>query len=41
LLDAGKPNSLFLGVAFLQLLLILTAVKVVASNANAGMPKTQ
>ena len=41
LLDAGKPNSLFLGVAFLQLLLILTAVKVVASNANAAMPKTQ
>jgi MFS family permease len=41
LLDAGKPNSLFLGVAFLQLLLILTAVKVVASNANAVMPKTQ
>ena len=41
LLDAGKPNSLFLGVAFLQLILILTAVKVVASNANAGMPKTQ
>ena len=39
LLDAGKPNSLFLGVAFLQLLLILTAVKVVASNANAAMPK--
>jgi MFS family permease len=41
LLDAGKPNSLFLGVAFLQLLLILTAVKVVASNANAVIPKTQ
>jgi MFS transporter, FSR family, fosmidomycin resistance protein len=41
LLDAGKPNSLFLGVAFLQLLLILTAVKVVASNANVAMPKTQ
>jgi MFS transporter, FSR family, fosmidomycin resistance protein len=41
LLDAGKPNSLFLGVAFLQLVLILTAVKVVASNANAAMPKTQ
>ena len=41
LLDAGRPNSLFLGVAFLQLLLILTAVKVVASNANAAMPKTQ
>ncbi len=41
LLDAGKPNSLFLGVTFLQLLLILTAVKVVASNANAAMPKTQ
>ena len=41
LLDAGKPNSLFLGVAFLQLLLILTAVKVVASNANTAMPKTQ
>jgi MFS family permease len=41
LLDAGKPNSLFIGVAFLQLLLILTAVKVVASNANAAMPKTQ
>ena len=41
LLDAGKPNSLFLGVAFLQLILILTAVKVVASNANAAMPKTQ
>jgi MFS transporter, FSR family, fosmidomycin resistance protein len=41
LLDAGKPNALFLGVAFLQLLLILTAVKVVASNANAAMPKTQ
>ena len=41
LLDAGKPNSLFLGVALLQLLLILTAVKVVASNANAAMPKTQ
>ncbi len=41
LLDAGKPNSLFLGVAFLQLLLILTAVKVVASNANAAMPKIQ
>jgi MFS transporter, FSR family, fosmidomycin resistance protein len=41
LLDAGKPNSLFLGVAFLQLLLILTAVKVVASNANAAMLKTQ
>jgi MFS family permease len=43
LLDAGKPNSLFLGVAFLQILLILTAVKVVASNANANaaMPKTQ
>ena len=41
LLDAGKPNSLVLGVAFLQLLLILTAVKVVASNANAAMPKTQ
>jgi len=40
LLDAGKPNSLFLGVAFLQLLLILTAVKVVASNANAAMPKS-
>jgi MFS family permease len=34
LLDAGRPNSLFLGVAFLQLLLILTAVKVVASNAK-------
>ena len=41
LLDAGKPNSLFLGVAFLQLLLILTAVKVVASNANTAMPKMQ
>jgi MFS transporter, FSR family, fosmidomycin resistance protein len=41
LLDAGKPNALFLGVAFLQLLLILTAVKVVASNANAAMLKTQ
>ncbi len=41
LLDAGKPNSLFLGIAFLQLLLILTAVKVVASNANAAMLKTQ
>jgi MFS family permease len=41
LLDAGKPNALFFGVAFLQLLLILTAVKVVASNANAAMPKTQ
>jgi MFS family permease len=41
LLDAGKPNSLFIGVAFLQLLLILTAVKVVASNATAAMPKTQ
>jgi len=41
LLDAGKPNSLFLGVAFLQLLLILTAVKVAASNANTAMPKTQ
>ena len=41
LLDAGRPNSLFLGVAFLQLLLILTAVKVVASNANTAMPKTQ
>ena len=41
LLDAGKPNSLFLGVAFLQLLLILTAVKVVASNANAAIPKAQ
>jgi MFS family permease len=41
LLDAGKPNFLFLGVAFLQLLLILTAVKVVASNANAAMLKTQ
>jgi MFS transporter, FSR family, fosmidomycin resistance protein len=41
LLDAGKPNSLFLGVAFLQLLLILTAVKVVASNANTAMPKPQ
>jgi MFS family permease len=41
LLDAGKPNSLFLGVAFLQLLLILTAVKVVASNANAATLKTQ
>jgi len=41
LLDAGKPNALFIGVAFLQLLLILTAVKVVASNANAAMPKTQ
>jgi MFS family permease len=41
LLDAGKPNSLFLGVAFLQLLLILTAVKVVASNATVAMPKTQ
>ena len=41
LLDAGKPNSLFLGVAFLQLLLILTAVKVVASNANAALPKAQ
>jgi len=41
LLDAGKPNSLFLGVAFLQLILILTAVKVVASNANAAMPKAQ
>lgn len=41
LLDAGKPNSLFLGVAFLQLLLILTAVKVVASNANAALPKVQ
>jgi MFS transporter, FSR family, fosmidomycin resistance protein len=41
LLDAGKPNSLFLGVAFLQLLLILTAVKVVTSNANAAVPKTQ
>ena len=41
LLDAGKPNALFLGVAFLQLLLILTAVKVVASNASAAMPKTQ
>jgi FSR family fosmidomycin resistance protein-like MFS transporter len=41
LLDAGKPNSLFLGVAFLQLVLILTAVKVVASNANTAMPKTQ
>jgi len=40
LLDAGRPNALFLGVAFLQLLLILTAVKVVASNANAAMPKT-
>jgi MFS transporter, FSR family, fosmidomycin resistance protein len=39
LLDAGKPNALFLGVAFLQLLLILTAVKVVASNASAAMPK--
>ena len=39
LLDAGKSNSLFLGVAFLQLLLILTAVKVVSSNANAAMPK--
>jgi len=41
LLDAGKPNSLFFGVASLQLLLILTAVKVVASNANAAVPKTQ
>jgi MFS family permease len=41
LLDAGKPNSLFLGVAFIQLLLILTAVKVVASNANAATLKTQ
>jgi FSR family fosmidomycin resistance protein-like MFS transporter len=41
LLDAGKSNSLFLGVAFLQLLLILTAVKVVSSNANPAMPKTQ
>jgi MFS family permease len=41
LLDAGKPNSLFLGVAFLQILLILTAVKVVASNANAAMSKAQ
>jgi FSR family fosmidomycin resistance protein-like MFS transporter len=41
LLDAGKPNSLFLGVAFLQLLLILTAVKVVASNTNTALPKAQ
>lgn len=41
LLDAGKPNLLFLGVAFLQLLLILTAVKVVASNANTATPKIQ
>jgi FSR family fosmidomycin resistance protein-like MFS transporter len=41
LLDAGKPNSLFFGIAFLQLLLILTAVKVVASHANSAMPKTQ
>lgn len=40
LLDAGKPNSLFLGVAFLQLLLILTAVKVVAQNAGASAPST-
>ena len=41
LLDAERPNTLFFGVAFLQLILILTAVKVVASNANAAMPKTQ
>lgn len=41
LLDAGRPNALFLGVAFLQLLLILTAVKVVSSNTNAAKPKLQ
>lgn len=41
LLDAGKPNFLFLGVTFLQLLLILTAVKVVSSNASLAKPKIQ
>ncbi|NCY01317.1 MAG: MFS transporter, partial [Burkholderiaceae bacterium] len=37
LLDAGQPNWLFLGVAFIQCLIIFTAFKV-ASNIPSKAP---